>query len=173
MGQVARVHGAWLLPGCGHGAETLNRVLALSIVCFSAVAHAAGGGVVAAAPAGGKADVGKLFEQYCFSCHDDTAEGDVRFDNLATLPLAARLDMMNRMLEQVYLKQMPPPKKKSQPTDEERKQLARWIWDGLNVHKASKLEDKLRYPAYGNFVDHEQLFGGKIVDLIGQATSGI
>ena len=120
--------------------------------------------MVAAAPAGGKADVGKLFEQYCFSCHDDAAEGDVRFDNLGELPLPARLDMMNRMLEQVYLKQMPPLKKKSQPTDEERKQLARWIWDGLNVHKASKLEDKLRYPAYGNFVDHDQLFGGKIVD---------
>ncbi len=88
----------------------------------------------------------------------------MRFDNLGALPLPARLDMMNRMLEQVYLKQMPPPKQKSQPSDEERKQLALWIWDGLNVHKASKLEDKLRYPAYGNFVDHDKLFDGKIVD---------
>ena len=142
----------------------MNRVLALSIVCFSAVAHAAGGGGVAAAPASAKQDVGKLFEQFCFSCHDDTAEGDVRFDNLATLPLEARLDLMNRMLEQVYLKQMPPKKKKNQPTEAERKQLARWIWDGLSAHNASKLEDKLRMPAYGNYVEHEQLFSGAITD---------
>lgn len=71
---------------------------------------------------------------------------------------------MNRMLEQVYLRQMPPPKKKSQPAEEERKQLAYWLWESLNAHKASKLEDKLRYPSYGNYVDHDKLIGGKIAE---------
>ena len=108
---------------------------------------------------------GKILEQYCVSCHEDgTTKGDVRLDNLSELPLNARLDLMNRMLEQVYLKQMPPPKKKSQPTEEENKQLAYWLWESLNAHKASKLEDKLRYPSYGNYVDHDKLFSGKIVD---------
>jgi hypothetical protein len=32
----------------------------------------------------------------------------------------------------------------------------------LHRHKASKLEDKLRYPDYGNAVDHDLLFSGKI-----------
>jgi hypothetical protein len=67
---------------------------------------------------------------------------------------------MNRALEQVYLKQMPP-KKKDQPTKEEREQLGSWFWDVLNAHNASKLEDKLRYPSYGNYVDHHELFSGK------------
>jgi hypothetical protein len=44
-----------------------------------------------------------------------TEKGDIRLDNLEELPLQARLNLMNRALEQVYLKQMPP-KKKDQPT---------------------------------------------------------
>ena len=108
---------------------------------------------------------GKLLHDYCVSCHEaGTKKGDVRLDNLGELPLNARLDLMNRMLEQVYLKQMPPPKKKSQPSETERKQLASWISESLNAHKASKLEEKLRYPSYGNYVDHDQLFGDKIDD---------
>ncbi len=111
-----------------------------------------------------QAAAGKLLDDYCVSCHDaGTTKGDVRFDNLGEVPLPARLDLMNRMLEQVYLKQMPP-KKKSQPAEAEREQLAQWISAELHAHKASKLEDKLRYPSYGNYVDHDQLFGGKIKD---------
>lgn len=102
-----------------------------------------------------------LLETHCFSCHEDgTEKGDIRLDNLAEIPLDARLDLMNRALEQVYLKQMPP-KKKSQPTEEERKALGEWLWAELHAHNASKLEDKLRYPSYGNYVDHAELFSGR------------
>lgn len=101
---------------------------------------------------------------YCIDCHEDgTKRGDVRLDNLEELPLEARLDMMNRVLEQVYLKQMPP-KKKDQPSEEERDALGEWLWEVLHTHNASKLEDKLRYPSYGNYVDHEKLFSGEIKD---------
>src|SRR6478672_3617497 len=107
---------------------------------------------------------GELLERYCIDCHEDgTEKGDVRLDNLDELPLTARLDLMNRMQEQVYLKQMPP-KKKTQPTDEERAQLGSWLWGELNAHNASKLEEKLRYPSYGNYVDHDKLFSGTIGD---------
>ena len=107
---------------------------------------------------------GEILDQYCFSCHEDgTTKGDVRLDNLDTLPQSERLDLMNRMLEQVYLKQMPP-KKKTQPSDEEREQLVSWLSGDLHAHNASKLENKLRLPAYGNYVDHEKLFSGKITD---------
>jgi hypothetical protein len=57
-----------------------------------------------------------------------------------------------------------PPKKKEQPSDEEREVLAGWLWEVLRSHNASKLEDKLRYPSYGNYVDHEALFSGEITD---------
>ncbi|QTN31097.1 DUF1588 domain-containing protein [Akkermansiaceae bacterium] len=105
-------------------------------------------------------DLQIILEDTCFECHEDgTEKGDVRLDNLADLPLSARLDLLNRMQEQVYLKQMPPPKK-SQPTEEERGHLVAWISGNLHAHNASKLEEKLRYPSYGNYVDHGNLFGG-------------
>lgn len=103
----------------------------------------------------------EILSNYCTDCHEDgTEKGDIRLDNLDELPLQARLDLMNRALEQVYLKQMPP-KKKDQPTTEEREALGGWLWEVLHAHNASKLEDKLRYPSYGNYVDHNELFSGK------------
>ncbi len=109
-----------------------------------------------------------LLENQCFSCHEEgTEKGDVRLDNLAGLPLDVRLDLMNRMQEQVYLEHMPPKDKKSQPTAEERKQLVAWLSRELGVHQASKLEGKLRMPAYGNYVDHAKLFSGEHAGLPG------
>ena len=106
----------------------------------------------------------EVLESHCFSCHEEgTEKGDIRLDNLGELTLSARLDLMNRVQEQVYLKQMPP-KKKTQPSDQEREQLVSWLWAELHTHNASKLEDKLRYPSYGNYVDHEKLFSGTIKD---------
>jgi hypothetical protein len=104
----------------------------------------------------------EILDQHCFSCHDeDTQKGHIRLDHLQTLSLEARLDLMNKMQEQVYLNQMPP-KKKPQPSDSERKELGAWLWEELHTHHASRLEDKLRYPSYGNYVDHDKLFSGKI-----------
>ena len=37
----------------------------------------------------------------------------------------------------------------------------------LRAHNAAKLDDKLRKPAFGNYVDHEKLFSGKYRDLKG------
>ena len=65
------------------------------------------------------------------------------------------------MQEQVYLGEMPP-KKKDQPSTEERDALLSWLSTSLAEHDASTLEDKLRYPAYGNYIDHERLFSGEI-----------
>ena len=105
-----------------------------------------------------------LLEKYCIDCHEDgTEKGGIRLDNLGELTLNARLDLMNKMQEQVYLNQMPP-KKKTQPSQEERGQLGSWLWGELHAHNASKLEDKLRYPSYGNYVDHDKLFSGTIGD---------
>lgn len=107
-------------------------------------------------------DVLTVLESRCFSCHDeDSAKGDVRLDHLDTLALDKRLDLFNRAQEQVFFGEMPPPEK-DQPSTAERQQLLGWLSAALGEHDASTLEDKLRYPSYGNHVDHDLLFSGEI-----------
>lgn len=104
-----------------------------------------------------------LLEDHCWKCHDyGTQKGDIRLDNLAELPLQARLDLLNRALEQTHFKQMPPKDAKTLPTEQERKDLLAWVSGELHSYNASKLEEKLRYPSYGNAVDHKKLFSGQI-----------
>ena len=103
-----------------------------------------------------------VLESHCLDCHDaDTQKGEVRLDALDGMALEARLDLLNRVQEQLFLKEMPP-KKKSQPSEAERTALVDWVRGELRKHGASKLEEKLRYPSYGNYVDHEKLFSGEV-----------
>ena len=139
-------------------------------VVVTAAAHAVeGGGTVVTTPppfvASGK--VQSLLENYCFSCHDaDVTKGEVRLDHLGSLTLDARLDLLNRIQEQIFIGEMPP-KKKKQPTEDERNFLMEWITKNLQAYGASKLEDKLRKPEYGNLVDHEKLFSGTYKNIPG------
>ncbi|MFT5469550.1 MAG: hypothetical protein ACI8UO_004671 [Verrucomicrobiales bacterium] len=108
-----------------------------------------------------------ILESSCFSCHDaDSEKGDIRLDHLDTLPLDTRLALLNKAQEQVFLGQMPPADKK-QPSDAERQQLLGWLGSTLREHGASTLEDKLRHPDYGNYVDHDKLFSGEYAKLPG------
>jgi len=103
-----------------------------------------------------------VLEAHCLDCHDaDTQKGEVRLDALSAMALQPRLDLLNRVQEQLFLKEMPP-KKKAQPSEADRETLAGWVARELHKHKASKLEEKLRYPSYGNYVDHEKLFSGEV-----------
>ena len=106
----------------------------------------------------------ELLENYCYSCHDEwEQEGGLQLDELGQMPLESRLDVLNRVQEQLYLGQMPPKKKKKQPTETERVKMLSWVAAELKKHDASTLEGKLRYPNYGNHVSHEKLFSGEIV----------
>ena len=108
---------------------------------------------------------GEVLDTHCSSCHgEDSQKGDLRFDQLEGMSLRERLDLLNRMQEQAFLGHMPPKTRKSQPTPAERKTLVDWISAELKVHHASTLEDKMRLPAYGNYVDHDKLFSGEIKD---------
>lgn len=111
-----------------------------------------------------------LLKTYCFSCHNaDEQNGEVRLDSLESLKLDARLDLLNRAHEQIFIGEMPP-KNEKQPTEAERNQMADWVATELRAHHASKLEDKLRMPEYGNVVDHDKLFSGKYKDLPGSTS---
>ncbi|QDU92464.1 hypothetical protein Pla8534_02120 [Lignipirellula cremea] len=100
----------------------------------------------------------------CLDCHSgETAEADVRFDNLATLTLNAQLELFNRAQDQLFFGLMPP--EDADPLSGiEHAELAGWLRRELRSRHASKLDDKLRDPSYGNYVDHEQLFNGSIRD---------
>jgi len=112
-------------------------------------------------------DVQAVLAQRCIDCHgDDSAEGDVRLDGMDQLGLAARLDLLNKAQEQLFLGQMPPGDEE-QPTAAERARLAEWVSQELHKNNASKLEGKLQKPEFGNYVNHEQLFSGEFKDLPG------
>ncbi len=120
-------------------------------------------GLLKAAPFAMPDKMEDLLANYCFDCHDDeTKKGEVRLDNLKTLALKDRLDLLNRVQEQIFIKEMPPKKRKAQPSDSEREQLHDWMTVELRKHKASRFEEKLRYPSYGNYLDHDKLFSGEI-----------
>ncbi len=122
-----------------------------------------------AEPANVKIDpkIEEILSFYCTDCHEEgTEKGKFRLDNLGELPLDSLLDALNRMHERVHFEEMPP-KKKDQPTAEERKQLESWLAGVLHAHNASNLEEKLRSPDYGNKVDHGKLFSGEYKDLPG------
>lgn len=104
-----------------------------------------------------------LLGDYCYSCHDAESEkGGIRLDNLADLNSESQSELLNKIHEQLYIKQMPPEKKKSQPSDDEREDMIRWVSRELEKYGGSNLKEKLRYPDFGNYVDHEKLFSGEI-----------
>lgn len=108
-----------------------------------------------------------LMSNYCYSCHDeDVQKGDIRLDHLASLETSKRLNILNRMQEQLFFQHMPP-EKKEQPSELERKAMLEMVASALKVHDASTLEGKLRKPEYGNYVDHEKLFSGEYRDVPG------
>jgi hypothetical protein len=108
-----------------------------------------------------------VLTQRCIDCHSaDSAEGDVRLDAIAELEFDARLDLLNKAQEQLFLGQMPP-RDEEQPTAAERSHLVEWVSHELHKHKASTLEQKLQKPEFGNYVDHEKLFSGEYKALPG------
>ena len=108
-----------------------------------------------------------VIKSRCVDCHNaETSEGNVRLDVLADVKQDERLELLNKVQEQIFFGLMPP-EDAGQPTKAERTQLADWVSAELKKHNASKLEEKLRKPEYGNYVDHDKLFSGKYKELKG------
>ena len=100
----------------------------------------------------------------CLDCHaGESPEGDVRLDSLEKMSLPERLDVLNKAQDQLFFGLMPP-EDAEQPNDRERSVLAGWLRRELLKHSASKLDEKLRYPSYGNYVEHDALFSGEITE---------
>lgn len=114
--------------------------------------------------AGVPKNISNALNTYCIDCHGaDEQKGKVRFDQLDTLEPEARADLLTRANESVHFEEMPP-SNKPQPTTAQRDQLLAWFATQLDSSADDKLKDKMRYPHYGNVVDHELLFSGEIKD---------
>jgi hypothetical protein len=112
-------------------------------------------------------DIQSVMRSRCVDCHGaDTTENNVRLDMLSGMKLDERLELLNKVEEQLFFGLMPPEGGK-QPTEAERARLADWTSTELRKHSASKLDEKLRKPEYGNYVDHDKLFSGEYADLPG------
>jgi len=108
------------------------------------------------------AAVQSALSKYCAECHDaKDPEAGVSLGNLSKLDLAARLQVLNAAQDQLFFRLMPPADA-VQPGTAETAVLADWIRGELRKHGASKLDEKLSYPDYGNYVEHEKLFSGEI-----------
>lgn len=125
----------------------------------------AGGALLDASEAPG--EVMAVFEQRCGECHSGTdAEVGLQFEAWGDLELDSRLELMNQVQEQIFFKTMPP--HDADPlTADERDQVLSWLAEELNRHNASRLEEKLTRPEFGNYIDHESLFSGEFADLHG------
>jgi hypothetical protein len=111
-------------------------------------------------------EITKILYENCLACHDEYEQkGDIRFDHLGKIDLDTRLNILNKMQEQLHFKHMPPKDEKIQPTVAERSTVLKWVGEELKKHNASKLEEKLSMPDYANYVDHEDLFSGKYKHL--------
>ena len=105
---------------------------AATTICFIFVLASLGfaqGGAAFVLPG----DVQSVITSHCVDCHGaDTAEADVRLDNVATLELDARLELLNKVQDQLFFGTMPPADE-TQPTSEERTRVADWVREELRT----------------------------------------
>ena len=111
------------------------------------------------------AKVQKLLNKYCTDCHGaKKKKGDIRLHNIADLSKDFQSNLLNKIEQEIFLENMPPDDE-DQPTDEERQQLFTWLNSQYQrLEEKSKFRDKLRTPAFGNYVNHEKLFSGEFKD---------
>jgi hypothetical protein len=104
---------------------------------------------------------------YCADCHgEDTQEGDLRFDTIGhdmTNDKTARL--WNDIFAQVQFSEMPPDDAE-QPTALIKAQFLKQVEDELmRFGRGFGLDEKMRLPQYGNYVDHKSLFDGSVKEM--------
>lgn len=139
--------------------------LSFHVRSLACVAAFFSGALLAAQTAGAQGTVPQpihqILQRVCAECHGDKGEADVDFAGLLKDDVKVRLDLLNRTQEQLHFGQMPP-KDARQPTPAERQALTNWVRGELVKMNAPLIEEKLRYPEYGNAVDHARLFSGEV-----------
>ena len=139
----------WLLP----------ILCSVMVSATSAARASAADGAAFAVPK----EVQAVFTAHCADCHSDQVKGNVDVTALDQMKLSDRLDVLNKIQDQLFYKMMPPPSA-DQPSEKDARLLGDWVRTELRRHKASKLDERLPYPDAGNYVDHGALFDGSNKD---------
>ncbi len=104
---------------------------------------------------------------HCFDCHGDS-DGEAGVDLSvfpSTIATADQADGWLKVLDQLQAGLMPP-LDEARPDSQKRTMTIRWIEKAvLESGHAEAYRRKMLLPAYGNYVDHELLFSGKIKAL--------
>lgn len=103
-----------------------------------------------------------LVQKYCIDCHGaDDPEGELSLDAVdPNLLTGGSLETWRMIDEQVRFGDMPPDDA-DQPSQAERKRLLDWIRQEVRKTQLPGVvvDEKLMLPQFGNYVDHEALFG--------------
>lgn len=101
----------------------------------------------------------QFLDRYCIDCHDDaTKKGSLSLEAVTGFADATP-ETWGGIREQLQLGQMPPEEKK-QPALEEKQALVAWINESLRA-SGHFVPDRLAWPNYGNYLNHEALFRGE------------
>lgn len=102
-----------------------------------------------------------FFGRYCLDCHDDSAaEGNLSLEQIdPKVGDGPNFETWRIIFERVNFQDMPP-KEADQPAADERKAFVDWIRGKLlaTQQPGFPIEDKLKLPEFGNYVDHAALF---------------
>ncbi len=90
---------------------------------------------------GFKSRIEPFLSRYCVDCHDDSIQkGDVRLDNIDGDLIAGKsVSLWEDALRRLETGEMPPKKKKTQPTPAERDAVVRWVRHELKKHVTAQL----------------------------------
>lgn len=106
-----------------------------------------------------------LLAKYCVECHGDIeAEADLTLHNISgDLLEGDNLESWRMVEERLKFGDMPP-RDSDQPSNEEKVELLEWIRTELKkcMLPNSPFHEKLSLPQFGNFVDHDALFGKRL-----------
>ncbi|MEM7391211.1 MAG: hypothetical protein AAF492_02600, partial [Verrucomicrobiota bacterium] len=98
-------------------------------------------------------------------CHDEeTKKGRFSLERInPDLPGGDDLEAWRLIEEQLAFHDMPP-KKKQQPDEQDRRKVAQWIRTELRKGQLPGVAtaEKLLLPEFGNYVDHQVLFGKRL-----------
>lgn len=102
-----------------------------------------------------------FFGRYCLDCHDDSAkEGNLSLEQIdPRVGGGSDFETWRIIFERVKFQDMPP-EDTDQPLADERKAFVNWIRGKLlaTQQPGFPIEDKLKLPEFGNYVDHSALF---------------
>ena len=106
-----------------------------------------------------------LLEKYCIDCHGaDDPEANLSLHTIdADLVSGKHYETWRMIDEQIRFSDMPP-KDENQPTTDERQIILTWIRQELQKTQRAGVvtNEKLLLPQFGNYVDHQFLFGERL-----------